>query len=141
MSAATNKALFHRFLEEVANQGRLEVIDQLLAPDFVDHEELPPGVPAGLEGVKHYFSQWRQGFPDGQVTAVLEIAEDDLVVSYTAWRGTHQGEFLGMPPSGRSVEYKLVDIVRVADGRMVEHWAVSDNLALLTQIGAIPAAA
>jgi steroid delta-isomerase-like uncharacterized protein len=140
MSTSANKALFNRFLDDIANQGRLDTVDELVAPDFVEHEELPPGVPGGREGVKYYFAEWRRGFPDGHVSTVLQLAEDDLVVTYSVWRGTHTGEFLGMPPSGRPVEFKVIDIVRVADGQLVEHWAVSDNLTLMTQIGAIPAA-
>ena len=141
MSTTANKALFRRFLDEVANQGHMATIDELVAPDFIEHEELPPGVPSGLEGTRYYFSAWLQGFPDGQVTIEVEIAEGDLVAALTTWRGTHTGEFLGTPPSGRPVEYKVVDIVRVADGRLVEHWAVTDTLTMLQQMGAMSEAA
>ncbi len=139
MSVEENKALFRRLIEEVANQGNLAAIDELVAPDFVEHEELPPGIPPGLEGLRAFFAAWRRGFPDGRVTLELEIAEDDLMAGYETWRGTHQGEFFGIPPSGQPVTFKVIDIVRVANGKVVEHWAVSDNLSLMQQLGAIPA--
>lgn len=138
MSTQANKAAVRRLIEEVINQGRLETIDSLVAPDFVEHEELPPGVPDGVEGMKYYFEGWRQGFPDGRVTIEVEVAEDDLVTAYSIWRGTHTGDFLGMPPSGRPVEYKVIDIVRFANGQIVEHWAVADTLTMFQQMGVVP---
>ncbi len=138
MSTEANKALARRFIEEVANAGNLAVIDELVTPDFIEHEALPPGVPPGIEGLKAFFAEWRSGFPDGRVTLEQVIAEGDLVVGYETWRGTQQGTFMGIPASGRPVTFKVVDIVRVANGQIVEHWAVSDNLSLLQQLGAIP---
>ncbi len=138
MSIEANKALFRRFIEEVVNAGNLALIDELVAPDFIEHEDLPPGVPPGREGLKAFFAEWRSGFPDGRVTLELEIAEGDLVVGYETWRGTQQGTFMGMPASGRPVTFKVIDIVRVANGQIVEHWGLGDNLSLLQQIGAIP---
>jgi predicted ester cyclase len=138
MSTEENKALFNRFMNEVANKGNLTAIDELMSPDFVEHEELPPGTPPGREAAKYFFAQWRQGFPDGQVTLEKEIAEGDLVSVYETWRGTHTGEFFGIPASGKPVSFKVIDILRVANGKFVEHWAVADNLSLMQQIGAIP---
>lgn len=139
MSTEQNKTLFRRFIDEVVNRGNFAAIDELVAPSFVEHEELPPNIPPGIEGVKAFFAEWRRGFPDGKVAVELVIAEGDLVACYQVWSGTHTGEFTGIPPSGKPVNFKVVDIVRIADNRMVEHWAVSDNLALMQQIGVIPA--
>jgi predicted ester cyclase len=139
MATETNKALFRRFMEEVANRGNLGVIDEFMVPDFEEHEELPPGAPAGREGVRYFFREWRSGFPDGRVTLDLEIAEGDLVTCYETWQGTHTGTFLGIPPSGKRVLFRGIDIVRVADGKAVEHWGVSDMLSLQRQLGLIPA--
>jgi len=141
MSAESNKQLFQRFLDEVVSRKNLEAIDEFVARDFIEHEELPPGVPPGLEGIKFFFAEWAKGFPDGRASLDMSIAEGDLVVGYETWRGTHTGEYLGMPPSGKTVAYKVIDIVRVANGKVVEHWGVGDNLALMQQIGAIPEAA
>ena len=139
MATQENKTLFRRFIEEVANNGNLAAIDELVAPSFVEHEELPPDIPPGIGGVKAFFAEWRSGFPDGRVTLELEIAEGDLVACYQVWRGTHTGTFMGMAPSGKSVNFKVVDAVRIANGQIVEHWAVTDNLALMQQIDAVPA--
>jgi steroid delta-isomerase-like uncharacterized protein len=138
MSTEANKALFRRFIEEVANQGNLAMIDEVMNPDFVEHEELPPGTPAGLEGVKHFFSEWRSAFPDGHVTLDMEIAEGDHVTGYETWNGTHSGAFAGVPASGKHVTFKVIDIIRVSNGKIVEHWGVMDTLGLMQQIGAIP---
>jgi predicted ester cyclase len=125
-------------MEEVANKGNLAAIDEWVAPDCVEHEEIPPQAPSGREAVRFFFTQWREGFPDGQVTWEKLIAEDDLVVGYAVWQGMHRGEFMGMLPSGRRVTFHAIDIVRIADGKIVEHWGVADNLAWMQQIGAIP---
>jgi predicted ester cyclase len=93
----------------------------------VEHEKLPPPIPSGREGVKYFFAAWRQGFPDGHVTIEKAIAAGDLVACYLTWRGTHTGEFFGIPASGKPVTFKEIDIVRVANGQAVEHWAVTDN--------------
>lgn len=138
MSPEANKALYRRFLEEVANRGELTLIDQYLSPDFIEHEEMPPGTPAGREGVKHYFREWRTAFPDVRVTVDLEVAEGDLLTCYETWQGTHTAPFVGIPASGNPVLFKSIDIVRIADGKIVEHWGVSDTMTLMQQIGAIP---
>jgi predicted ester cyclase len=138
MSTEENKALFRRFVEQVANQGDLSVVDELLIPTFVEHEVLPPGTPSGRDGVKHFFQTWRRGFPDGRVTLDLVIAEGDLVTAYETWTGIHAGEFMGIPASGKSVKFQAVDIIRVVDGEFVEHWGISDTMSLMQQLGVIP---
>jgi steroid delta-isomerase-like uncharacterized protein len=133
-----NKMLFRQFIEEVANQGNIAAIDELLVPNFISHEELPPGIPAGREGAKVLFTMLRSAFPDLQVAIEDQIAEEDKVVARTTWRGTHPGEFLGIPPTGKPVKYAVIDIVRIAEGKIVEHWAVVDMLGLMQQLGMIP---
>ena len=140
MSTEANKALVRRFFAETLSAGRIAAVDEFIAADAVEHEELAPGVPPGREGVKVFFALLRAAFPDLQVTIDDLIAEGDKVMAYLTLRGTHQGEFLGIPPTGRQVAFRTIDIVRVADGLMVEHWGLTDSLALLQQLGAIPAA-
>ena len=139
MSVETNTALFRRFMEEVANRGNLAAVDEVMAPDFTEHEVLPPGTPPGREGVKQVFAMLRAGLPDLQVTIDDAIATGDKVVCRETWRGTHRGELLGAAPTGKRVEFGAIDIVRVADGKLVEHWGQSDWLGLLQQVGALPA--
>ncbi len=137
-TAEENKALFRRFMEEVANQGNIDAVDELVAPDAVEHEELPPGTPPGREGVKHFFALLRNAFPDLRVTIDDQIAEGDKVVSRVTLSGTHKGEFVGIPPTGKTVTFGAIDIIRVAGGKLVEHWGVTDNLGLLQQLGVVP---
>ena len=134
-----NKALFRRMFEEVINQGNISLIDELVAPDFVEHEELPPGIPPGREAVKQMFTMFRGAFPDLNATIDDVIAEGDKVVARSTWSGTHKGEFMGIPPTGKSVSFGVIDIVRIAGGKFVEHWGQMDNMSMMQQLGVIPA--
>jgi predicted ester cyclase len=139
MSAEQNKALFRRVIDEVFVGGNTSLIDELVAPDFVEHEELPPGIPAGREGVKQLSSAFLSAFPDFKATIDDLIAEGDKVVARATWSGTHQGEFMGIPPTGKRVSFQVIDIVRFAGGKFVEHWGQMDNMAMMQQLGVIPA--
>ena len=132
-----NKDLMDRFYAEVVNGGKLDVIDELLAPDFVEHEEVP-GLPKDREGVKQFFGMFRAAFPDVTFTVEAEIAENDLVAARVTIRGTHQGEFMGIPTTGRAVEFQAMDLVQFADGAARAHWGVTDMVAMLTQLGVMP---
>ena len=133
-----NKAIAARIALEAFNQGKLEVIDELIADDNVDHAELPPGMPPGKEGLKLLVTSLRSAFPDLKVTLQMEIAEGDLVVEYGTQTGTMTGEFAGMPPSGKTATWDAIHITRIKDGKIVEHWAVQDQLGMLQQLGFIP---
>jgi len=139
MSTEQNKALFRRFVDEVFNHGNMSVIDELVAPDFVEHEELPPGIPQDLEGSKQLATMLRSAFPDLEATIHDIIAEGDKVAVRMTWTGTQQGEFMGIPPTGKSVSIGVFDIVRVAGGKLVEHWGQMDNMGMMQQLGVIPA--
>ncbi len=133
---ADNKALNRRFVEEVINQGNIEAIDELIDPGVVDHA-VPAGFPTGREGAKQFFAMMRSAFPDLHLTIEDMIAEGDKVVMRSTWSGTHQGEFMGIPATGRRVTVSAIDISRVADGRIVEHWEQSDALGLMQQLGVV----
>jgi len=139
MSTEQNKALFRRLMEEVFDRGNISLIDELFAPDFVEHEELPPGIPAGSEGVKQLSTMFRSAFPDFKATIDDMIAEGDKVVVRGTWSGTHEGEFMGIPPTGKRVSFGVIDIVRIEGGKFVEHWGQMDNMGLMQQLGLIPA--
>jgi steroid delta-isomerase-like uncharacterized protein len=111
-----NKALLRRFYEELWSQGDLEAIPELVAENFVDHHPLP-GAPPGREGLAALVTTWRTAFPDMRETVEDLIAEGDKVVGRFTMRGTHGGEFMGVPPTGRSVAMSGIDIVRVAVAR------------------------
>ena len=137
MSAEENKALVRRFVDEVQSAGNIDAIDELCSPEFVNHSA-PPGVASNCEGVKQVTAMFRQAFPDSYFTVEDMVAEGDKVATRKTFHGTHEGEFMGIPPSGRSVRMGLIDIVRITDGRVVEHWSVGDNLGMMQQLGVIP---
>jgi steroid delta-isomerase-like uncharacterized protein len=139
MSAEQNSELFRRFIDDVFNRGNLSALDEALAPDFVEHEELPPGIAPGREGVKQFVGMLRSAFPDFKFAIDDVVAQDDKVVVRSTWTGTQQGEFLGIPPTGRGVSFGVIDIVRMAGGKGVEHWGQMDSLRMMQQLGVIPA--
>lgn len=139
MSEKQNKAIVRRFVEEVFNRGNMSVADELMAPDFVEHEELPPGIPRDREGVKQMTTMMRSAFPDFKATIEDIIAEGNKVVIRMTWSGTQKGEFMGIAPTGKSVSIGVIDIIRIADGKLVEHWGQMDSMGMMQQLGAIPA--
>lgn len=137
MSTEANKTLVRRFIEDVYNQGNLQVVDDLFGPDFTIPDVLPP-VPPGPENIKQHVTAWRNAFPDIHVTLEDLIAEEDKVVYRWTVRGTHQGAFMGAPGTGRTVTTAGIVILRVANGRFVELWQSYDRLDFLRQLGLLP---
>jgi steroid delta-isomerase-like uncharacterized protein len=137
MSAEENKILYRSWFEEVVNGGNLELADQLLAPDYVLHF---PGLPAPLdrEGHKQLVMMFRNAFPDWHESVDGVIAEDDRVVIRVTGRGTHQGEFQGIPATNRRVTATGVGIGRIENGRIAESWAEYDALGMMQQLGVVP---
>ena len=138
MSFEKNKALARRYQEEVWGKGNLSLIDELVAADFVDHS-LPAGMDPGFAGAKTAVQGALDAFPDGQWTVEDLIAEGDKVMTRVSWRGTHKGEFIGIPPTGKQVTVSGMYGYRIADGKIAEWWDYSDNLGLMQQLGVIPA--
>ena len=139
MATEQDKALIRRFVEELFNQGNTRLADEILAPDFVEHEQLPPGIPNGREGVKAMTSMMRSAFPDFKATIEDILADGDKVVIRMTWSGTHKGEFMGIPATGKRMSIGVIDIIRITDGKVVEHWGQMDSMSLMQQLGAIPA--
>lgn len=139
MSAEQNAELFRQFVEDVFNRGNVSAADEVIAPDFVEHEELPPGMAPGREGVKQLVGMLHGAFPDFNFAIEDVVAQGDKVVARSTWTGTQQGEFLGIPPTGKAVSFGVIDIVRFAGGKVMEHWGQMDSLRMLQQLGAIPA--
>ena len=133
-----NKALVARVPLEAFNQGKLEVIDEVIADNHIDHAVLPPGLPPGKEGLKLLAKGLRSAFPDLKITIDLQVAEGDLVVAHATTTGTMKGEFAGMPPSGKTATWESIHIARVKDGKVVEHWSVEDQFSMLQQLGFVP---
>jgi predicted ester cyclase len=132
-----NKAVIRRFVEEVQNNKSEEAYDELNDPEFVNLSS-PPGVPADREGGKVYLFGFLNAFPDCHFTIDDMLAEGDQVVTKKTFRGTHSGEFFGIAATGNKVELQFVDIMRVRDGRIVEHWNCIDQLSFMQQLGVLP---
>jgi steroid delta-isomerase-like uncharacterized protein len=142
MSTEANKAIVMQLYEEVFNKGDLDLADKLIAPNAITHDpQLPPGVPSGAPGLKAAVTMLRSAFPDDHHTIEDLVAEGDKVVVRLAHTGTHQGSFLGLPPTGKHISQTSIHIFRFVDGQLVEAWANRDDLGLLQQLGAIPASA
>jgi steroid delta-isomerase-like uncharacterized protein len=125
-------------LPDAINKGDLSAFDQLIAADAVDHA-LPPGIPPTLEGTKMFFSAFLAAFPDLHYQVDDTIVEGDRVVQRVTGHGTMKGEFQGMPASNKSATWNEIHIVRYANGKVAEHWAVIDQVSMLTQLGFMPA--
>ncbi len=139
MSAKDPETVFRRLMEEGFNQGRLEVVDELFAPNSVEHQVRRPGHPQhGPQGAKEVINSLRSSFPDLHFTIEDLIVAGDRVWARMKARGTNLGPLNGSPPTGRSFEIDVIDIVRVADGRVVEHWGVPDRLGQMMQLGVWP---
>jgi predicted ester cyclase len=133
-----DKAAMRRIPLEAFNEGRLEVIDQVVDEGYIEHVPLPPGIPAGRAGLKDFVSGIRSAFPDFKYTVIHEVGEGDLVVQHLTVSGTMKGDFAGMPASGKHATWNEIHIARVANGVLAEHWAVVDQLGMLQQLGFVP---
>ena len=127
-----------RRLYELLSAGDIDGFGDLVAEDFVEHEETP-GLEPSKEGVKQLFRMYRAAFPDLRMEAEDILVSGDKVVARVRGTGTHEGEFMGMPATGKSIDVQLIDIIRFGDdGLAREHWGVFDALAMMQQLGAIP---
>lgn len=133
-----NKALARRSWEEAFNKGNLALIDELYAPNVLNHNPMP-GQPQGREGVKYAVTFFRKAFPDFRMTIDDMIAEGDKVMARFTCSGTHKGELMGIPPTNKPVKVEVIDILRIAGGKIVERWGLIDNMGLMQQLGAVPA--
>lgn len=138
MSTEQNKAISRRMPLEVFEQGRLAVVDEICAPDLIEHGTPPPGIPQGREGIKAIASALRKGFPDIKYKLDHQIAEGEFVASYVTVSGTHKGEIFGMPATGKHATWAEAHFVKLVNGKMTEHWGVTDQLGMLRQLGLAP---
>jgi steroid delta-isomerase-like uncharacterized protein len=129
-----NKSVYQEFVTEVLNGGRFERAEQFLDEDVVSHNPFP-GQQPGLAGFIDAMRAFRAAFPDLHANATQYIAEGDKVVGHFDVQGTHRGDFMGLAATGKPIHYEEIAIVRLARGRIVEHWAVADALAIMQQLG------
>jgi steroid delta-isomerase-like uncharacterized protein len=137
--STTNKQLLRRFFEELFNRGDLRVADEIVSATYINHNPVPGETP-GREGLKAYVSNLRIAFPDIRFTIEDLLADEDKVITRWSARGTHKGEFAGIPATGRSGYITAINIHRIQDGQIQEGWLNWDALGLMQQLGAIPTA-
>jgi steroid delta-isomerase-like uncharacterized protein len=130
------KDVTRRFYEEIINQKNVQAIDRFCAANFVDHNP-PPGGKGTLDATKQQFLELVAAFPDLTMTVQDQIAEGDRVVNRILVRGTHKGDYMGMPGSGKKVEIGGIDILRIVDGKAAERWGYFDDMKLMQQLGAL----
>ena len=136
MSESKNQELYRRVTQEVFSRGDLNVVDELLSSDFQEHEAAP-GMRPGRDGVKDLVGMMRTAFPDLRVRIDDTFSVGDQLCARATFMGTNTGSFMGNPPTGKSVEWQAIDVIRFKDGRLAEHWGQMDMVELLTQLGLI----
>ena len=137
MSTEANKAMLQSYVQQAWHDGNLDVISEFIAPDYVRHDLGLPMQVRGPEGVTQLIGLYRNAFPDLYLTANVILAEEDMVAVHWQVRGIHQGDLLGIPPTGNSITITATEIFRFADNKIVEQWVTVDNLGMLRQLGLV----
>jgi predicted ester cyclase len=140
MSREANIAATKKWGSEVASNGNYDALDEILAPDFVDHDPAPDQDP-GVEGLKGFFRMMRSAFPDLKAEAIELVADNDKVAMSYTLSGTQNGKFMGVDPTGKSFKVTALQLARFEDGRCVERWGSTDELGILKQLGILDDAA
>jgi steroid delta-isomerase-like uncharacterized protein len=130
------KAVVRRNTEEVQGGGNFELFDELFADDFRDHTPQPGRTP-DKAGARQLYEVLRAAFPDFHADIHWQAADGNLVTTYKTYHGTHEGEFFGIAPTGRKIQFETVDAMRVVDGKITEHWGVANLFSLMEQLGAL----
>jgi len=133
-SGEAAKAVVRRNTEEVQSRGNFDVFEEIFADDFLDHTPQPNRSP-DKDGARSLYHALRAAFPDFHADIHWQAADGNLVTTYKTYHGTHQGEFLGVAPTGRKIRFETVDAMRVRNGRIVEHWGVANLYSVLGQLG------
>jgi steroid delta-isomerase-like uncharacterized protein len=139
MCLDANRRLIQRYFNEVWNEGRLDVLDELLTPDYINHS---PGIPnprPGPADLKSIVAAMRAGIPDLHYEILDVVVAENKVAAYVRMTGTHRGDFFGMRATGRSIDVRQMQIERIRDGRICAHWRITDDLTLLRQLGRLAA--
>jgi steroid delta-isomerase-like uncharacterized protein len=140
MSLEENKTILRRMVEEVICGGNLDLMDELVTPDFVNHRSIATGEASnsvGIENFRQEIMRLRSIFPDISMTTIHLLADGDKVVEHYQFQGTHKGEFMGVPATGKRVVGSGITIARIANGKLAERWNVPDKYGILQQLGAI----
>lgn len=136
MTTAQNKRIVREHFEEIWTKGNLDAVERTIAPDMISHD--PRGPEPGQEAFKDFVNATRSAFPDIGVTVGDMVAEGDVVAARATFTATHQGEFQGIPPTGKQITVNLQGFFRIADDKIAEAWVIRDDLGTMQQLGAIP---
>jgi steroid delta-isomerase-like uncharacterized protein len=128
------KAVVRRNTNEVQGRGHFDVFEEIFADDFVDHTT-QPGTSPDKTGVRKLYTYLREAFPDFHAEIHWQLADGDRVTTYKTYHGTHEGTYLGVAPTHRKIQFETVDVMRVQDGKITDHWGVANLLSLMQQIG------
>jgi steroid delta-isomerase-like uncharacterized protein len=132
--SAIAKAVIQRNTEEVQGKGDFDLFEELFAEDFIDHTP-QPGTTPDKAGVRKLYTYIREAFPDFRAEIHWQITAGNRVTTYKTYYGTHEGPFLGVAPTHRKIQYETVDVMRVVDGKITDHWGVANLLSVMQQIG------
>jgi steroid delta-isomerase-like uncharacterized protein len=135
--ASENELTVRRLIKEGFNEGNLDTLDALTSPDLVEHQDFGPSHAPGAAGVKAVVSSLRRAFSDFQLVIDDLVVDGDTVWLRMTATGVNDGSFMGHPATGRPFQIQVFDVIRLADGQMVEHWGVPDRLAALLQLGLV----
>lgn len=133
----TYEKIIQRYFGEVWNQGDLDVLDEIIAPDYVNHSPSTPNPPTGPVGLKPIVAAMRTAFPDLHYEVHDLVVDEGKVAVRCTMTGTHQGDFFGIPPTGQAVQVSQFQIEYIRDGQIVQHWRQTDELGLMRQLGLI----
>lgn len=131
-------AVVRRNTDEVQGKGNWEVFDELFSEDFIDHTPQPGGFKADKGGVKDLYQMLRTAFPDFRPEIHWQTVDGDRVTTYKTYYGTHKGPIFGLKPTGRKIHFESVDVMRIHNGQITDHWGVGNLLSLMQQLGGIP---
>jgi steroid delta-isomerase-like uncharacterized protein len=138
MSQADNKTIIRRFVEEGLNKRNAALIEEIYSAEYVGHDPERPA-PRSIEDLRQgMVGLLGKVFPDAQYSIEGLVAENDLVVWHWTFRATHQAELMGIPPTGKSIQFSGVNIFRMANGKVIEDWVYRDTVGMLRQLGAMP---
>lgn len=137
MPAEENKAAIKRAYDELWNQRNIDVVDELVTEGFVNHAA-PPDRQRGRQGLKDVVRMFESAFPDFRYEVEDVIAEGEKVAVRDVFRGTHQGNFMGIPATGKRVTMQAIHIYRFSEGKLAEHWVARDDLGMMQQLGIVP---
>jgi predicted ester cyclase len=131
-------AVVRRNTEEVQGRGNFDVFEELFAIDFVDHTPQPGGFTADRDGARNLYRVLRLGFPNFHAEIHWQISDGDRVTTFKTYHGTHMGAFWGLEPTGRKIHFETVDVMRVRNGKITDHWGVANLFSLAQQLGVGP---